>query len=494
MSNTTTETIRLIKESQQAPNEALAKAWSQSGTATSGITAYDLEPGAKLLFPVLSPLRNSTPRVSGAGGIQANWRAITAINSTGISAGVGSGNRAGVTSTTTADYNAAYKTLGFDDYATFEAELSARGFDDLRSITVKNLLSSLMIGEEHTILGGNGSLALGTTPTPTLAGSTSGGTLAAATWSVICIALTYDGYRNASVSAGCVGLVTRTNADASVDTYGGGSAQKSAAATVVTTGSTSSIGTSVTAVRGAVGYAWFWGAGGSETLGAITTINSYVITATATGTQLASAMPSSDQSRNTLVYDGLLTQIYTSGNNAYFNSLATGTVGTGTALTSDSAGGIVQIDAALKSMWDVSRLSPTVIYVNSQEMTNISAKILTASSTSAQRFVFNSDQGMLAGGVMVRSYLNRYAMGGMIEIPIKLHPSLPPGTILFVTEQLPYALSNVSNVLQVRTRQEYYQIEWPQRSRKYEYGVYVDEVLQNYFPPAFGVITNIANG
>jgi hypothetical protein len=49
-------------------------------------------------------------------------------------------------------------------------------------------------------------------------------------------------------------------------------------------------------------------------------------------------------------------------------------------------------------------------------------------------------------------------------------------------------------VLQVRARQDYYQIEWPLRARRYESGVYADEVLQCYFPPAFAVIQNIANG
>jgi hypothetical protein len=85
-------------------------------------------------------------------------------------------------------------------------------------------------------------------------------------------------------------------------------------------------------------------------------------------------------------------------------------------------------------------------------------------------------------------------MSGAKEIPIKLHPNMPPGTLMFFTDQLPYPLSNVTNVLQIRTLRDYYQVEWPLRTRKYEYGVYTHEVLQNYFPPAFGVITNIGNG
>jgi hypothetical protein len=98
------------------------------------------------------------------------------------------------------------------------------------------------------------------------------------------------------------------------------------------------------------------------------------------------------------------------------------------------------------------------------------------------------------GGVNVNSYLNPFGMGAAKPIPIELHPDMPPGTVFFDTDDLPYTLSGVTNLKQIRTRQEYYQIEWPLRTRKYEYGVYCDEVLQNYFPPAFGIITNIAAG
>jgi hypothetical protein len=494
-------TLALIKSSQQTPNNELAKAWTQSGSAISGITAYDLEAGAKLLYPVITPLRNRIPRTSGKGGIQANWRAITGVNTGNLSVGVGGGNRSGVMSSTTKDYIAAYRTIGLEDYATFEAELAAQGFDDLKARAVEGLLRALMIGEEKVIVGGNSSVALGTTPTPTLATATTGGTIAnAAAYSVICVALTFEGYQASSVSAtGVIGAVTRTNADASTDTYGGGSAQQSASATVATTGSgTSTVSASVTPVKGAFAYAWFGGAtAGTERIAAITTINSVVITAAPSGTnQLASAIasPSQDNSLNTFVFDGVLTQINTANSNSYIATMATGTAGTGTPLTSDTAGGIVEIDTALKSFWDNYRLSPTDIYVSSQEMMNITKKILAASSTAAQRFVFNSDQGMLAGGSMVRSYLNKFAMDGAVEIPVRLHPNMPSGTIMFFCDRLPYPLSNVSNVLQIRARRDYYQIEWPLRSRKYEYGVYADEVLQNYFPPAFGMITNIANG
>lgn len=493
--NTTQQTLDLLKQARSTPDAALAKAWTQSGSAVSGITAYDLEAPAKQLYPVITPLRNIIPRVSGKGGIQANWRGITGINTSGISAGVGGGNRGGVIATSTKDYTAAYKGLGLEDFATFEADMAAEGFDDVKALAVEGLLRSLMIQEERIILGGNNSLALGTPTTPTVSVVANGGTLGAITMLVSVVALTLDGYLNASLAAGVLGLVTRTNADSSVDTYGGGSSNASAQGTTgAMAGATNVANCSVPAVPGAVAYAWYWGVSGSQLLGAITTINSVSITATATGTQNITAI-TSDNSQNSLIYDGLLTFAANGANSgAYRNVMATGTPGTGTTLTGDGTGGVVEIDAALQSFWDNYRLSPDTIWVSSQEQKNISLKVLAGAANGAQRFVFDSNQGTLAGGNMVRSYLNKFAMDGAQEIPIKLHPNIPKGTVLFTTSRLPYPLSNVQSVLRILTRRDYYQIEWPQRSRKYEYGIYADEVLQNYFPPAFGQITNIANG
>lgn len=497
MENTTQETLALLKAARAKPDEALLKAWTQSGSAVSGITAYDLEAPAKKLYPVITPLRNVIPRVSGKGGIQAAWRAITGVNTAGVSAGVGGGNRGGVIATSTQDYTASYKGLGLEDYATFEADYASDGFDDVKALAVEGLLRSLMIQEERILLAGNNSLALGTptTPTITVVASGGGGSLGAITMLVSVVALTLEGYLNSSLAGGVIGAVARTNADSSVDSYGGGSSQKSGAGTTgIMAGATNNVLASIPAVVGAVAYAWYWGVSGSQLLGAITTINSVNILATAAGTQNATAI-TADNSQNSLIFDGLLTFTANGGSNgAYRKVMATGTAGTGTPLSADGTGGVVEIDAALQSFWDNYRLSPDTIWVNSQEQKNLSIKVLAGAANGAQRFVFDSTQGQIAGGNMVRSYLNKFAMDGAQEIPIKLHPNLPAGTILLTTTRLPYPLSNVQSLLRVLTRRDYYQIEWPQRSRKYEYGIYADEVLQNYFPPAFGMITNIANG
>lgn len=497
------EVLKALGAALQKPvPEAIAKAWVQPGSPTTGINAYDLEAPAKLLYPVLTPLRNEIPRVGGGVGTAVNWRAVTGINTGLMEIGVSEGNRSGVIAHTTADYTQAYKGIGLEDNVTFEADYAARSFDDAKALAVNGLLRSLMIGEEIVILGGNTSLLLGTTPTPTLAASNAGGTLAtAAAFSVICVALSMNGFYTGSVANGIRASVVRNNADGSSDTYGGGSARKSANATVSVTGPTGSVTASVVPVNGALGYAWFWGATvGTEVLGAITSINSVAITALATGTQTAASLPAADNSTNSLIFDGILTQIFKPGSNAYIAVMPNGVAGTGTKLTSDGAGGIVEFDTLLQDRWDNFRISPDEIWVNSQEQKSIEGIIMAAPSTAAMRFVFNVQQNKIMGGSMAISYLNKFGLsagaeyGQGKEIPIKMHPNIPPGTIMFRTKQLPYALNNVPNVLQIKNRRDYYQIEWPLKSRKYEYGVYADELLQCYFPPALGVITNIGRG
>jgi hypothetical protein len=293
------------------------------------------------------------------------------------------------------------------------------------------------------------------------------------------------------------GQIVKTNTDASQDTFGGGSAQQSASATVSVTGATGSIAATVTPVKGAWGYAWYVGAtAGTERLAAITSINSVVLTSYPASGQLASAIvnPSADNSTSTLEYDGLFAQAAKTGSNAYWATLASGVAGTGTALTSDGAGGISDFELAFATFYNRYRLSPTRIFVSAQECINITKKIIANGGAPLLRFTLDAKSiadGKISAGVVIGSYLNKVMN---VEIPIQVHPLLPPGTILFYTDALPYPMNGVADVVRKKLRRDYYQMEWPLKSRKYEYGVYADGVLQHYAPFSLGVITNIANG
>ena len=104
-------------------------------------------------------------------------------------------------------------------------------------------------------------------------------------------------------------------------------------------------------------------------------------------------------------------------------------------------------------------------------------------------------EGVSASGV-VRWYYNPFSVDGGFDIPIKVHPDLPPGTILAYCERLPvwYQSNQVPNVAEVLTRRDYYRVDWPLRTRRREYGVYAEEVLAVYAPFGVGILTNIGNG
>lgn len=483
----TQQTIELLKAMQPTQlAEDIAKSFSQA----TGLVFYDLQPAAKTLYPVLTPLRNIIPRVAANGGTATNWKQITAVNTANMRPGVTEGNRGGVITDAVVDKTAAYKGIGLENSVTYEADYAAQNFDDARARASQSLLNSVFIQEELAILGGNNSLALGTTPTPTVAGSTTGGTLAAATYSVICVALTHIAWRYSSVTAGLTLNSTRTNADGTTDSVNSGLAQKSANATAaVASGTTGSLTATVTPVNGAVAYAWFWGAAGSEALGAITTINSVSITATAAGAQLASALPASDGSRDTMIYDGLLTQIMTSGSGAVVTNLATGTAGVGTAMTSDGAGGITQIETELAKFWDNSRLSPAVMWMSARTLTAMNRLVIANGGAPLIRYNMDNGGTTLNAGSVIGTYLNKITNQ---QIAVRVHPDMADGQIMFWSDTVPYPVSNVGALAQMKMRQDYYQIEWPRRTRKFEFGVYADGLLQMYFPPAFGLLRNIA--
>jgi hypothetical protein len=489
----TQRTLDLIKHQQQNPLRKVGI------TTATGLVYYSLQPVAVQIVPVITPFRNSIPRVGvvSGGGTAEHWKAITSVNSLGINAAVSEGNRGGVLTTTVTDFLGTYKGIGLEHSVTFEATYGSQGFDDARAVAVKQLLQAVMIEEEKTIVSGNSGLALATCGTPVVTPVTSGGTLANGNLYVYSVALTQQGYIRSlasGVAGGVVTSVTRTNADASTDTFGGGCSQISSVGSSAIGGAgTYSATVKVPAKSGAYGYAWYWSqtSGAANcTLGAITSTNVLTITApTGAGTQNASlAALGSDNSVNALEFDGLLTQVVKGS--GYLASLD------GATLTADTFGGVVEIDIALKYFWDNYRLSPTGMWGGAQVLKDITRKVLSGTTSPVTHINITSGtaQGNLTGSNLVRSYLNKFAMDGAVELPLRLHPNIPDNTLFFDLAELPYFVTDAPAARRIRTRQEYYQTEWPLTTRKYPYGVYADELLQVYVPFGMGLITNIGIG
>jgi hypothetical protein len=404
----------------------------------TGLVAYDLQAPAKNLYPVNTPIIKSLPRVGGGSGVATNWKVVSAITGSGFdnTAWVPEGQRAGQMGYTTAAKAANYSTIGEEDQATFEAISAGVGFEDIRARMTTRLLQKMMLKEEAAMLFGNADLALGTPATPTLAAAGSGATLPALTYSVIVVALTMEGYRNTALSALATGIPTSkviTGADGKTFTLNGGSSIKSAAATqAVTLGQTLSC--TVTAIQGAAAYAWFVGAAGAEKLEKVTTINSATFSAPLAGTgQAATTVGGSDFSANASGFNGLLTTALKSGSGAYINALATGTAGTGTVLTASGKGSVNEIDQLMQTMWDNSQCSVSVLYVNSQEIRNITTKVLSSGSAPLLQYFQDPAKGeyALTAGGNVEFYYNPYLNK---KIPIRVHPNIAPGTILGFAE------------------------------------------------------------
>jgi hypothetical protein len=309
--------------------------------------------------------------------------------------------------------------------------------------------------------------------------------------------LTNEGYQNSTVTAGVATTKTVTGADGKTYVINGGCGMKSAAASQASGGNVLAL--SVVPIVGAVAYAWYLGVGGgNEILQAITTINSATFSAPLlTGTQNATAI-AADYSTNSTAFDGLMTTAFKAGNNAYVKTLATGTAGTGTALTSSGRGSVNEIDDMLLSMWNNYQVTPSVLWCNAQELRNITTKVLNGASAPLLSYHQNPAAGeyeMTAGGT-IRYYYNPFAQDGGDKIPVRIHPKVPPGTIIGWAENLPmqYQSNEVPNVAEVKERTSFYQIDWPLTTRQRQSGVYVEEVLAVYAPFAMSIINNITNG
>lgn len=493
MENVTEATLALMKAALSSPSAMLQK----SVTTGTGLVPFDLQAPSKNLYPVSTPLRNVIPRVGGGSGLATNWKSIFGITGSGWDAmgWVPEGQRTARMSYSAVDKAASYRTLGEEDNISFEAINAGKSFEDVISTGVMRILQKMMLKEENGILGGNNSIALGVTPTPTLSASGSGGTLPAITYDVACIALSYEGYRNSSLANGVAGQKTVTGADGSTYLLNGGMATPSAIGTqAVTSGQT--LFMSVAPVSGAFAYAWYIGASGAAKLEIITTINSASLAVALVGTHETLASKTvADYSKNTLAFDGLLYSAIAGG--GYNKALATGTAGTGTFLTASGRGGVNEIDDMLLRMWQDYQVSPNVLWCNAQEVRHISDKVLSGGSGPLLRYdAGGSNPYAIVANGTVEAYFNPFALDGGTKMPIKIHPMVPPGTIIGWNNNLPqqYQSNNVPNVAEMKIRADYYSIEWPIKTRAREYGVYCEEVLAVYAPFAMGMITNIGNG
>jgi hypothetical protein len=428
-------------------------------TTATGLVAFNLEPAAKLLVPAITPLRNMIPRVSNTrGGTAANWKVITSIDIARPDIFTAEGTKAATVSYSVTSKAASFATISKGDNFSFQAQWAGLTFEDVRARGIARLLRHVLIHEEQAIL--HGRVTAMTAPVaPTVTTATIGGTIAANTYYVVVRAIT--------------GLGTQRG-------------QKSPNTSIVTSGATSTISASVPWVEGALQYEWYAGTVNdviSETLQATTQINSVLLTAYTTTGQRVDA--NADGAADSLAYDGVIAQLTAAL--AQVTTLATGTAGTGTSMQLSDA------DNLLKLVWDNARANPDVFFVASEQSMRITNLVLAAAGAptlyvDAGR---SGDKAELVGGYRVTNYINKVTGK---PVPIVTHPYHKAGTILCATMEMPFPASDINNPIEMETRQEYLQIDYPIVAPKWEYEVMVDEVLKLFFPGSCAVLRNIAPG
>jgi hypothetical protein len=484
LADTTEETLAAIQKAQTTGILESTGAWS-----------YDLT-GVVRLIPVVTPLRDKIARVASTQGSPfAIWRAFMDVTNAQPRATPGFDYAGNEVVFKEQDFQAAYMPVALSGLVTQDAFDVAKGLYDPYAEASMGVLNQTLIAEDKLLFGGQ-TFALPQPAAGIITTATTGGSLAATT-------------------AVFVGVAARTGSNYY---YGGNSRGRSS---TITTGATATNAVTVTipAVKGAVAYDWFYSANGTVWFyAASTTIASYTLTAAvgANATPGSLALPdfstwaptistaADNGSAQAAETNGLLASItgdYTAG--GVFTTAGTATPngatfvdGGGSAL-SLSGGSVTQIENLFAAIWNAIKASPTALMVNAVQAQEIANLVL--GSTSATTFLTTDESGRVnttAGG-RVGQIVNTPAGG--VTVPIEVHVSCPPGTIIARTDRVPFPQSNITATLQVRTLRDYSQFDYATGrvagavggGPRKEFEIRSVQTLINRAPVAFAVLSNI---
>lgn len=509
------QTDKAIEEITRALSSAGGVANADITSQNSGVNGIDLLAAANVVT-LKTPFTDIVPRepagATGLGFLHNVIKGGVSGDSTGYTE---EGKRGGQGTFAGVQSGASYKVISHEIPVTDEARYGSEGQIDLLAAAVTRALIEAKRIQERRFLYGRSSKAsdafavgrltttpdgssVAATPTPTVVPASTGGFIGAATYSVIAVALAGEaasktrGYRINSASlpatAGSELLpVTRTNGDGSTTVINGGAAIKSSAASSgAVTGSTNKLTCSVAPVAGAVGYAWFVGASGSEVYQGTTFTAQAVFTSLVSGTQAAAANFTADNSAESWAYDGILTRIFKGGSGAYITTMANGAT-----LTADGQGGILQLSDIFANMYAaLDGYSPKYVMCNGSTQQKINALILGTANPTTFLTKALDDTTEITAGKKVGSLFNPIA-GAVVKIID--NPSMLDGTILIGTDTIPTVVpSPATTPVFFRPRRDYWAEVWPRTTRKIVNSVTIDGALGFRWLDGFGVVTNFS--
>jgi hypothetical protein len=462
---------------------AIQKAATTGFTSQTGLYSYDLS-GLISLIPVVTPFRDLVSRKTpNDGNPYAVWRAFLNATNSQPDPSMGFDYAAPEMLFNEQDFQARYKPTGMAFNVTQDSYDLAKNYGDPYAAATFQTLNQVLIGDDRKQMGAQ-SFALKAATAPTLTQNTTGGTIAAST-------------------AVYVGVAGRTG---SGYYYGSGNSQGASASGTSGSGTaTNSVSATTAAQRGAVAYDWFqaaastgpWFYYGTTTTNTIT-MTSVITSANAVST--GSAVPdltanwkgqaptisngsggvmtnpaytpptfnsvTDNGSANANDYDGFIASLSGDYNGTgQWAQPGTGTVNPSVWNTLNGApltltgGTITEIEEYIfLTLWQQVKCSCTAIMMNAQQAQEIANLIL--GSSSATTFLNTDSAGRISvsAGGRVGQIIN--APAGGVEVPIEVHVSLPPGTIIGRTDRVPFPQANIDSVLEQRCLRDTAQFDY----------------------------------
>jgi hypothetical protein len=446
---------------------AIQKAQTTGITEGTGLFSIDLS-GLINLIPVVTPFRDIVARTKSPDGNPfAQWRSFLNATNSQPDPSMGFDFAANEVVFNEQDFQARYKPTGYAVNVTQDSFDLATGYADAYANATFQQLNNVLIADDRKQLGAQ-SFPLTAASAPTLTQNATGGTIPESTTVHI-------------------GVAARTG---SGYFYGSGNSQGAATSgTSGSAGNTNSVSAFTAAIRGAVCYDWFQSPDGVHFLYCTTTtVNTVTITSVLTesnpvpsGTTVPDlttnwmgvpdatptiSLTADNGSGNPKDYDGFIASLTGDYNGVgQWVQPGTGTVNPAVFNTLNGAGlsldggSIAEIEEFLfLTLWQQVKCSPTAVMMNATQAQEIANLVL--GSGSATTFLNTDASGRISvtAGGRVGEIVNTPAGG--VTVPIEVHVSLPPGTIIARTDRVPFPQANITSVLEQRCLRDTAQFEY----------------------------------
>lgn len=489
----------------------ITKDLSLTSPLSTGYVAYDLEAPAKMLTPKPTPLRNRIPRRKGigtshrfkritgftgtaTGGVGVTWPGITSSTQTRFDNPSSSNalyyNRGPKISYAGDESSVLYQQFSLSDELDWATQYSGMGYQDMRALSRNAVLWSSMLVEERIMLYGRGTASgyAGTLAAPTgvsgtarsASGSEIGITNGSGNAYFRVVAESGDfGVSQATAATGAVAYTTGQVIDVTYTLPAGATGARvfislaagadpgDASRFLYTT-------TSGTIYNGRSGYNTLTVQGAIPTSGTVPT--AYTDSA-GVSHNLTAADGGSAYSTG---YDGIL--VYATGSNAgYTNKL-------NTTFSTSSPG--TEYQTAFAAMYLAVKAEPDRIVMAAQDRIQLSDAIKGTAASNYQLMINQSEVGGYTMGSLVTQIQNE-AVGKVV--PIEVHPWMPQGNSLILSDTLPIPDTQVDAVYAIYNVQDMMGIDWPVNQLSYDTSTYWYGAGVCFAPAWYGSVVGIKN-